>query len=150
MTPLTINLKDTRLSDLPEVGGKNASLGELFSQLGGKGIEVPEGFAVTVSAFRLFIEENGLRLPLQNLMDRLDKTNFSNLQEVGKAARELILQAEITNSLAPAVVKEYCRLSGKNDVAVAVRSSATGEDLPNASFAGQHDSFLNISGEPDL
>lgn len=140
------------IHDLPLVGGKNASLGEMFSQLNPKGILVPDGFAVMAEAYRLFLEENKLRKPLESLLATLDKTHFSNLNEIGEKAREIIQNASLPDSVAVEIRAAYRELCGRvgAEVSLAVRSSATAEDLPSASFAGQLESFLNIQGEADL
>ncbi|HEU4634194.1 MAG TPA: phosphoenolpyruvate synthase, partial [Flavisolibacter sp.] len=150
MPTLTKKIRDISLSDLPEVGGKNSSLGEMARNLATKGICVPDGFATTAFAFWEFLDANKLREPLTNLLQKLDKSRFSNLKEVGKKARHLIMGADMPDDLIKAVVQEYRELCNDGDKAVAVRSSATAEDLPQASFAGQHESFLNIKGETEL
>ncbi|MGZ5190835.1 MAG: phosphoenolpyruvate synthase, partial [Flavisolibacter sp.] len=150
MSTFTKKFKDITLSDLPEVGGKNSSLGEMFNKLSEKGILVPDGFATTASAFWTFLDENNLRAPLAQLMVTLDKKKFSNLKEVGAKARQLILGGHISTELGMSIIEEYLRLGDGKDVDVAVRSSATAEDLPQASFAGQHESFLNIKGSAYL
>lgn len=142
--------KDIVLADLPLVGGKNASLGELCSRLYHKGIRVPDGFAVTADAYWHFIDHNQLRTPLQGLMGRLDCENFTNLAGTGAAARKLITGAQLPPDLSAAILGAYKELSGDTPTDVAVRSSATAEDLPEASFAGQHESYLNIHGEQAL
>ncbi|GAB2468035.1 phosphoenolpyruvate synthase [Hymenobacter qilianensis] len=131
------------------VGGKNASLGELFNQLTPKGINVPNGFATTAAAYWLFLDENQLRQPLTALLASLDEKELTNLPAVGTQARALITQAKMPPSVAEAIGQAYRELSAGHagGLAVAVRSSATAEDLPTASFAGQHDSFLNVQGE---
>ena len=136
------------IADIAEVGGKNSSLGEMYTQLSSKGIKVPDGFAVTAFAFRHFISYNKLDGLHQKLLKTLDRNNFSNLSEVGAKAREYILCAQMPEDLGEAIVDAY-RLLGE-DALVAVRSSATAEDLPDASFAGQHESYLNIKGEKNL
>lgn len=145
------NLKNISLDDISEVGGKNASLGEMFSKLNAKGIKVPDGFATTSFAFRKFLQENNIYDELTNITNSLDKQNFSNLKETGIKARQLILEATISTEFADQILNEYHRLF-KNDIIgeVAVRSSATAEDLPTASFAGQHESYLNIIGDTEL
>lgn len=140
------------IHDLPLVGGKNASLGEMFSQLTPKGILVPDGFALTADAYRLFLKDNDLQERLEALLAGLDKTHFANLNEIGQQARDLIQNAPLPASVV-AEIKQACRdLQGreKADISMAVRSSATAEDLPSASFAGQLESFLNIHGEDPL
>lgn len=143
--------KDITLSDLAIVGGKNSSLGEMFSQLYSKGIKVPDGFATTSHAYWSFLEENNIKEKLSSLMNDLDKTNFSNLKETGTKARQIIFDSQISKKLRESIINEYNDLYRDKELGeVAVRSSATAEDLPTASFAGQHESFLNIKGEEDL
>ncbi|MCC8425486.1 phosphoenolpyruvate synthase [Mucilaginibacter sp. UR6-11] len=137
---------ETSLADIREVGGKNASLGELFTQLTAKGILIPNGFAVTVAGFRYFIEHNQLEDELRKLMAELDRENFSNLSKTGAKARKLILDGVMPGDLKMAIIDAYDYLFEQTEPAVAVRSSATAEDLPGASFAGQHESYLNIKG----
>jgi len=140
------------INDLPRVGGKNASLGEMFSQLSPKGIGVPDGFAVTAEAYRLFLEKNRLRAPIEAVVAKLDTIGFSNLLEIGRQARELIWNASLPTEVVEEIKQAYrdlCEREG-NDISLAVRSSATAEDLPTASFAGQLESFLNIAGEDVL
>ncbi|HVV03708.1 MAG TPA: phosphoenolpyruvate synthase [Puia sp.] len=135
------------IRDVPEVGGKNASLGEMYCRLADHGIRVPDGFAVTAAAFDHFIRYNGLEKPLNGLVQRLDKVNYSNLPAVGHEARELLLSGEVPADLFGEIVQSYRELCDKGNCLVAVRSSATAEDMPDASFAGQHESYLHISGE---
>jgi pyruvate, water dikinase len=136
--------------DIASVGGKNSSLGEMFSKLSSKGIPVPAGFATTAFAFEEFLANNKLHAPLFELMLKLNKKDFSNLKETGAAARKLLLEADLPKNLQLAIIHAYKELCGKNYFEVAVRSSATAEDLPQASFAGQHESYLNIKGEDAL
>jgi pyruvate,water dikinase len=150
MSSFTKKFQSITLSDLPEVGGKNASLGEMFSRLSTSRIEVPDGFATTAFAFWTFLDYNKLWEHLLQLLHSLDRTTFSNLKEVGSKARALMMEAEMPDEIVQAIVKEYRELCPGKDFAVAVRSSATAEDLPQASFAGQHESYLNIKGEPEL
>lgn len=138
------------IKDLGEVGGKNASLGEMYNKLASQNIAIPNGFAVTASAFKHFIEYNKLDGVHARLMADLDRKNFSNLKQIGEKARELILHARISNDLIEAISFAFSDVFANNDPAVAVRSSATAEDLPEASFAGQHESYLNISGSEKL
>jgi len=138
------------LENIADVGGKNASLGEMYTKLIQKGISVPNGFATTAAAFQKFLEENNLKSKLRELLQTLDQKNFSNLKEIGSKARDLIMQADISNDLAKEIIGAYRELSKDGDKAVAVRSSATAEDLPEASFAGQHESFLNVRGEAQV
>ena len=138
-----------RLKDIGKVGGKNASIGELFSQLKPMGIAVPNGFAITASAYIEFLKANDLEIKLKNCIQNLDTENYSNLSEIGQKARELIANATLPESLQSEIKTAYHLLSKiekSENLNVAVRSSATAEDLPDASFAGQMQSFLNISG----
>lgn len=136
-----------------QVGGKNASLGEMYNQLNPIGISIPNGFAVTAEAYRLFRKENNLEQPLQDLLLSLDTKEYSNLTAIGEKARNLILSATIPEEIRAEIEVAYQSLSeqcGISNLDVAVRSSATSEDLPTASFAGRMESFLNINGEQQL
>lgn len=135
------------ISDVGAVGGKNASLGEMLSTLSAQGIKVPDGFATTAHLFWTFLDRNNLREPLRQLLSGLDRTGFTNLKDIGAKARHLIIEAELPGDIARDIVGAYMDLGGGEPIAVAVRSSATAEDLPQASFAGQHESYLNIKGE---
>lgn len=139
-------------NDVAKVGGKNASLGEMFNQLKKSGINIPDGFATTSDAFLFFLQENKLKQPLENLFSQLDKKEFTNLSSIGEQARALFKNAKMPQKLTDEIIIAYealCAANGR-EVEVAVRSSATAEDLPTASFAGQHDSFLNIKGKEDV
>jgi pyruvate,water dikinase len=136
------------IKDVSIVGGKNASLGEMVTHLQTLGVNIPDGFATTADAFRLFLKENDLVDKLNKLVNSLDKTEFKNLTAVSKDAKELLLSAKLPQSLANEITNSYesfCKKLGR-ELDVAVRSSATAEDLPTASFAGQHESYLNING----
>ena len=150
MQNLILKFDQIRISDVNAVGGKNASLGEMYSRLTPKGIVVPNGFATTSQAFDDFLTLNKLHQPLQQLVDALDRKNYANLRETGAAARALILSGQLPKKLQDDIREAYRELGKGSAVGVAVRSSATAEDLPQASFAGQHDSFLNISSEEQL
>lgn len=139
-----------RIQDIAKVGGKNASLGEMYTQLNKKGINIPNGFATTSTAFNLFLQENNLEDGLNKTLNKLDKKAYSNLNDIGQEARELILKGTFSKKFSQAIIDAYKNLCNNNYFEVAVRSSATAEDLPEASFAGQHDSFLNIKGEDHL
>jgi pyruvate,water dikinase len=134
------------IEDIVSVGGKNASLGEMYTQLISKGIRVPDGFATTATAFWQFLKENKIQQPLENIMKDLDRKQYANLGAIGERARNLILENDFPVEFNTAITKSYEDLCEKGDCAVAVRSSATAEDLPDASFAGQHDTFLNVKG----
>lgn len=143
---------ELRNTDVALVGGKNASLGEMYSALSGEGVKVPNGFALTAQAYRDALLEAGAGDPLHRLLDGLDKNNLKLLAERAAAAREIVYAATGGERLCSEIAPAYRELEKQYgaDVAVAVRSSATAEDLPTASFAGQHDTFLHIRGEKDL
>lgn len=142
--------KNTTLADRWEVGDKNASLGEIFSRLPiGKTI-LPDGFAVTVPAFWKFIQDNQLREPLGQLMDTLDRENFSNLKDISRSARQLILQAQMPQEIIENVIHAYREMEGAKNKAVAVRSSAVADGNHLSRFTGQFDSFLNVHNEEAL
>ncbi|PZX94687.1 phosphoenolpyruvate synthase [Flavobacterium aquariorum] len=141
------------ISAIGKVGGKNASLGEMYNQLSPMGVAIPNGFALTANGYRFFIKKNHLEKPLEELVIQLDTKNYSNLSVIGEKARALILSAIIPEEIRKEIDKAYqslCEQCGKDNLDVAVRSSATSEDLPTASFAGQMQSFLNISGSAQL
>ncbi|MBE0424013.1 MAG: phosphoenolpyruvate synthase [Lutibacter sp.] len=150
MKSLTKEFSQIRIHDIAQVGGKNASLGEMYTQLYKKGINVPNGFATTSYAFNLFLKENKLEDTLKNTLKKLDKLAYSNLNDIGQEARELIHNGKFSDKFSIAIIDAYKNLCGNDYFEVAVRSSATAEDLPEASFAGQHDTFLNIKGEKHL
>lgn len=135
------------ISDITSVGGKNASLGEMYNQLTSKGVHIPNGFATTSTAFWKFLKENNIQEALENIISGLDSIHFTNLDLIGERARNLIMKSVLSDQFSKAIIKAYDDLCGGDAIAVAVRSSATAEDLPDASFAGQHDTFLNISGK---
>ena len=141
---------EIHIADVPSVGGKNASLGEMFNELSSKGIVIPNGFASTAAAFHYFLDDNSIAIPLKKLLGKLDIITFKNLKEIGAEARSIIENAKMPSDLSEEIIKAYKELCDKNYFEVAVRSSATAEDLPQASFAGQHESFLNIKGEYEL
>ena len=150
MKSLIIKFSEIGINDVALVGGKNASLGEMYNELAHEGISVPNGFATTSYAFNLFLEENNLQIPLKTSLSKLNRDNYSNLNDIGKQARDLILNASFSKQFSKAIIDAYKILCEGTYFEVAVRSSATAEDLPEASFAGQHDSFLNILGEKKL
>ncbi|RLE42084.1 phosphoenolpyruvate synthase [Candidatus Woesearchaeota archaeon] len=138
--------------DVGLVGGKNASLGEMYSKLTHLGIKVPNGFAITAYAYRYFIEKAGVMDEIRRQLSKLDISNINSLERVGHNIRELILKAEFPEELKSAIEEAYehlCKQYGPN-TDVAVRSSATAEDLPDASFAGQQETFLNVRGKVAL
>lgn len=138
------------IKDVDNVGGKNASLGEMYNQLTSKGIIIPNGFATTSYAFWEFLKENKIEEPIKHLLTKLDRKNYSNLETIGQQARELILNGTFSSSFSEDIKKAYTSLCDTNLKEVAVRSSATAEDLPDASFAGQHETYLNIKDEDQL
>ena len=146
--------EQVRLNDLPKVGGKNASLGEMYQALTSKGVKIPNGFAVTADAYWHFIDSNHLRPKMSALLAHVDgDSNVRTLQQVGDSLRELLLAASLPDDLARAITEAYAKLSqdyDRTNVDVAVRSSATAEDLPTASFAGQQETYLNINGKTQL
>lgn len=150
MNPYVRKFSEINKMDIPVVGGKNASLGEMFSNLSAKEIKVPNGFATTATAYWEFLKSNRLEDPLQRLMQELDKKEYANLKEIGAKARNLLLNAALPKHVTDAVLDTYREVFGKDDAGVAVRSSATAEDLPQASFAGQHESYLNVRSEKGL
>jgi pyruvate,water dikinase len=144
--------EDINLDDLPLVGGKNASLGELISQLSSAGIRVPSGFVVTADAYTALLEEGKIFDELRQLANGATKVDLEALNAIGRKARGLIKNARLPQDLTEQIRQAYKKMESRYgpDVDVAVRSSATAEDLPDASFAGQQESFLNIRGETDL
>ena len=168
-TAFVLWFEDVGIQDIAMVGGKNASLGEMIRQLTPKGINVPTGFATTAYAYRYFIEQAGLEKQLRQLFADLDVEDLNNLREHGKQARSLMLNTPFPKELQAAIATGYfnlCRRYGEEpktndeltpeekiycqqlsyDTDVAVRSSATAEDLPDASFAGQQETYLNVHG----
>jgi pyruvate, water dikinase len=167
--PFVLWFEEVGITDIPRVGGKNASLGEMIAQLQAKGVNVPAGFATTAYAYRYFIEKAGLEAQLQQLFATLDVEDVNDLREVGKQARTLILNTPFPPELEEAITAAYLQLSDRychaseecaqvapsereawlrlnGNTDVAVRSSATAEDLPDASFAGQQETYLNVHG----
>ncbi len=140
---------ELRIEDVPLVGGKNASLGEMYQALAPKGVPVPNGFAITAEAYRYVLKANGLWDKLHQLLEGLNPDDVSDLQRRGHKIRQMIYEATLPSDLVDqmlAAYKELHRLCGE-DISLAVRSSATAEDLPSASFAGQQETYLNIKGE---
>jgi len=138
------------MQDVDVVGGKNASLGEMIGKLTTLGVNVPGGFATTASAYRAFLSANSLDRFISKQLDHLDVDNISALSTAGKSIREAILQSPLPTRLMQQIESAWAEMSGGRDIAVAVRSSATAEDLPDASFAGQQETFLNVRGLDNL
>jgi len=149
---LILWFKDTGIDDVPLVGGKNASLGEMYQNLTKQGVRIPNGFSVTAQAYKFFIEESFLQHEIKHILSDLDTSDVNNLAERGKKVRELIKTAEFPKELTEKITSAYKQLCKQynSNVDVAVRSSATAEDLPDASFAGQQETFLNITGQHQL
>ena len=159
--PYVLWFDEIGLSDLPLVGGKNASLGEMRRELTGLGVSIPNGFAVTVNAYHDFLDEGtvqewqyimkkpGVRENIRDILADLDVDNMENLSERGSRVRRLIYSLEFPRGVVEEIIKAYRKLCKEygEDTDVAVRSSATAEDLPTASFAGQQETYLNIRGE---
>ena len=148
MEPYVIPFEQLRMTDVEQVGGKNASLGEMISQLAGSGVRVPGGFATTAKAYRDFLAQSGLDARINALLEKLDVDDVNALAECGKTIRQWIVDTPFPTQLTVEITSQYQRLAAESgsDVSFAVRSSATAEDLPDASFAGQQETFLNIVG----
>ena len=145
-------LKDVGMSDVDKVGGKNASLGEMISGLESQGVRVPGGFATTAEAFESFLEHSDLKNKINKLLSDLDITDISALTKTGLLIRQWVEEAPFPDELHQSIVKSYDELTQQlgPEVTFAVRSSATAEDLPEASFAGQQETYLNVSGIEDI
>jgi len=146
-------LTQVGMNDVALVGGKNASLGEMLQSLSELGVRVPDGFAVTAEAYQYFISRNNLHDSIRDLLTNIDVHNLVDLKERSDRIRELILRANWPEDLEYEIITAYselCNKDGAERINVAVRSSATAEDLPNASFAGQQDTYLNVRGETEV
>ena len=153
MTAFIKWFREIRLGDVPLVGGKTASLGELYGELGAAGVRVPDGFAVTADAYRALLDGNGLRNRLGAILKGVTGEDVTALAAAGAELRGLVEWTPLPSGLEDAIVSAYrtlAREAGSGQPAVAVRSSATAEDLPQASFAGQHESYLGVRGEAAL
>ena len=155
--PASINnvlwLNDLRLTDLAQVGGKNSSLGEMIGELSGLGVSVPGGFATTADAFKAFIAHNTLHRRIYDKLATVDVEDVPALTRAGAEIRSWVIDAPLQSDLDADIRSAYTKLcadAGATDIAVAVRSSATAEDLPDASFAGQQETFLNVTGADDV
>ncbi len=145
--------KEINIKDVPVVGGKNASLGEMYRNLSKKGVNIPNGFAVSAQAYFYFLKEGKIKKTIQAILSKFNVKSIKSLQETGKQIRKLILDTPLPEDLEKEIIENYkklCRMYKENDADVAVRSSATAEDLPSASFAGQHETYLNVRGEEEL
>jgi pyruvate,water dikinase len=153
LSDLILWLDELRLSDLGKVGGKNASLGEMIGNLAKLGVSVPGGFATTADAFKQFIAQSGLAERIREKLASLDVEDVEALTKAGAEIRQWVIHTPLISAFDKAVRTAYkilCDKAGVNDAAVAVRSSATAEDLPDASFAGQQETYLNVSGADDV
>ncbi len=146
MQPYVIPFQSLGISDIDQVGGKNASLGEMISNLSATGVCVPGGFATTAQAYRDFLSDDGLDRRIEQVLSTLDVDDVNALAKTGAEIRSWISAARLPLKLEQAIREQYAQLSGEGDGSFAVRSSATAEDLPDASFAGQQETFLNIHG----
>jgi pyruvate,water dikinase len=144
--------EDIGINDVPSVGGKNASLGEMIRNLAEKGVNVPSGFAVTAYAYKYMIEKAGVDAKIREILSDLNTHDVQNLAERGQKVRNLIKNTSIPSDLEENIRQRYREMEKRygKDVDVAVRSSATAEDLPDASFAGQQETYLNVKGEEEL
>ena len=140
------------IKDVAQVGGKNASLGEMYQNLTSQGVRVPNGFAITSDAYRYVLDSNGAWDRLQQELDKLDIDSVESLQQCGKACREIVYNCKLPDDLKDDILQAYDKLKQEygEDLSLAVRSSATAEDSPEASFAGQNDTYLNISTQEEL
>ena len=152
LNPYILKFNEIDLTNIPQVGGKNASLGEMIMNLTDKGIRVPEGFATTAQAYWDFLDANDLRRQLQNVLNQLDTKTYGNLDEISTKARQLILDHPFPEQIVIAISDAYLNFCSESGISgeVAVRSSATAEDLPNASFAGQQETYLNVTGAEEV
>ena len=153
---LVLWLNEIGMEDVPLVGGKNASLGEMYQKLSEKGIKIPNAFAVTSYAYQYFLDYAGIKKEIEDILKGLDTSNIDDLMIRGREVRETIIHSEFPPDMSQAIHEAYARLGaeyGRKDgysLDVAVRSSATAEDMPDASFAGQQDTFLNIRGKRNI
>jgi pyruvate, water dikinase len=152
MTKYTVPYEKISHKDLPLVGGKNASLGEMIKSLTKKGVNVPGGFAVTTESYWAFLKENETEKVLRQLLKNYDRKSTKSLRETGRKAREAIMEGTFPEKVEAAIRKSYKEMCAKykEEVTVAVRSSAVCEDAPDASFAGQFETFLNLRGEEQI
>ena len=150
MDPYVIKLDQLGMNDVETVGGKNASLGEMISNLANLGVTVPGGFATTAHAYREFLKHDGLDERIRKTLADLDVDDIGALTEAGAAIRSWVLETRLPDALLSSIQTAWDEMSGGKDIAVAVRSSATAEDLPDASFAGQQETFLNVRGFDNL
>jgi pyruvate, water dikinase len=152
MTVLNLNTANVaffehlRATDVDTVGGKNSSLGELISQLAQAGVRVPGGFATTAQAFKTFLHINALTDKINDALTKLNPDDTQELAKVGAQIRQWVIDAPLQAELEADIRTAFNTMAAGHDISVAVRSSATAEDLPDASFAGQQESYLNVVG----
>lgn len=145
--------KETGIEDVPLVGGKNASLGEMYKNLTKKKVNIPNGFSITAYAYKYILEKSGAQKEITKILKNLDTTNLNDLAKRGEKVRRLVRHIEFPKELEEEILKSYdklCKLEKVKELDVAVRSSATAEDLPDASFAGQQETYLNVRGHEEL
>jgi pyruvate,water dikinase len=146
-SPLVLWYDQLGMNDVDRVGGKNASLGEMITNLSGMGVSVPNGFATTADAFNQFLDQSGLNQRIYDLLDKTDIDDVSELAKAGAQIRQWIVDTPFQPAFEDAIHQAYAKLSADDEQAsFAVRSSATAEDMPDASFAGQQETFLNVQG----
>ncbi|MFY7901078.1 MAG: PEP/pyruvate-binding domain-containing protein, partial [Chitinophagaceae bacterium] len=148
-----LDLKEVGINDIDTVGGKNASLGEMIQHLSSLGVNIPGGFVISVEAYRQFIEYNGLESTIKHIINNIDYENIESLRRGGHQVRLLIKNGRFEKEMSESIIAAYEKLSNNYNQTytdVAVRSSATAEDLPDASFAGQQETFLNVTGPATL
>jgi pyruvate,water dikinase len=146
LEPYIIKLSELGMEDIETVGGKNASLGEMISNLSNLGVTVPGGFATTSAAYRAFLTTDNLDQRISDILEGLNVDDIDALRDAGESIRGWILETPLPKQLHEDLDKAWAEMSDGKDIAVAVRSSATAEDLPDASFAGQQETFLNVRG----
>lgn len=149
----TLQLNEVGIGDIDRVGGKNASLGEMLQHLTSLGINIPNGFVITVAAYKTFIDYNNLESTIRHIVDTIDYENLESLRRGGSQVRLLVKNGRFPKEMSELIIAEYERLSetyGQDHTDVAVRSSATAEDLPDASFAGQQETYLNVRGPASI
>ncbi|MDH3916379.1 MAG: phosphoenolpyruvate synthase, partial [Chromatiales bacterium] len=146
MEPYIIRLDKLGMGDVESVGGKNASLGEMISNLAGLGVTVPGGFATTAAAYRDFVGQEGLDAKIHEALETLDVDDVDQLARTGHQIRSWIRETPLQKQLQDDVERAWTEMSAGREISVAVRSSATAEDLPEASFAGQQETYLNVRG----
>ncbi len=150
MESYVIKLAELGMNDVEIVGGKNASLGEMIKNLGDLGVTVPGGFATTAAAYRAFLASDGLDARIGDVLDKLDVDDIDALMSAGETIRGWVLETPLPDRLQEEIDEAWSEMCGGRDISVAVRSSATAEDLPDASFAGQQETFLNVRGRDNL